>query len=214
MASAITVRRLDRRREADFLALHGAPGLDWCYCAAWAVPTWEGWGERSAGANRAVREAQFAAGRHDGYLMYDGERPIGWCQCAPVDWFPKLAAAVAWHRGPAGEVPPHAVGCCLLLPAYRGRGLAHALLAAVLADLEARGVRRVLAYPRVGRHADGEIWTGPEGVFQQAGFRGQATGGPSSGDRTVMVKELGGKRDKERGGERGRERGGEGGSGR
>ena len=51
------------------------------------------------------------------------------------------------------------------------KSLAHDLLAAVLDDLGARGVTRVEAFPRCGRHEDGDVWTGPEAIFERVGFR-------------------------------------------
>jgi GNAT superfamily N-acetyltransferase len=165
-ASAVEIKRLDPSCEDDFFRLHSQPPFDWCYCAAWAVPTWDGWGERTAAENRAVREQLFAGARYDGYLLYLAGEPIGWCQCAPLGWFPKLVEQK--QRLAADDV--FALSCFCLLPAYRKRGLAEQLLAAVLADLAARGVRRVEAYPRHGRHEDGEVWTGPEAIFTRAGF--------------------------------------------
>jgi GNAT superfamily N-acetyltransferase len=179
--AVVQVKRLAPALENDFYTLFAQPPFDWCCCAAWAVPTWEGWGERSAGANRAVREQRFREGRHDGYLLYVNSKPVGWCQCGPLTWLPKLADAMGCEVADAS----HAISCFAVLPEMRGRGLAHALVEAVLADLAARGVKRVLAFPRRGRHDDGEVWTGPEAVFERAGFRVI----DERGGRAVMLKE-------------------------
>ena len=88
----IRVERLDQARVPDFYSLHGVPPFEWCHCVAWTCPTWEGWGERTAGENRSLREEQFAAGRFDGYLLYLNGFVAGWCQCGPRDDWPKLAA--------------------------------------------------------------------------------------------------------------------------
>ncbi len=71
------------------------------------------------------------------------------------------------------NLPPgtYAVTCFCIQPERRRRGLARALLAAVLADLRRRGVRRLEAFPRPGQHEDGEVWTGPLGLYLAAGFR-------------------------------------------
>jgi GNAT superfamily N-acetyltransferase len=165
--SAIEVKPLDRSLTADFLTLHGAPPFEWCHCVAWEVPTWEGWGERTAAENRALRERLFASGRFDGYLLYADSRPIGWCQCGPRDGWPKLAHQFELPASP----DTYAVTCFCIKPEYRRRGLAHVFLAAVLDDLRRRGVTRVEAFPRPGDHEDGEVWTGPMGLFERAGFR-------------------------------------------
>ncbi|MBA2358573.1 MAG: GNAT family N-acetyltransferase [Actinobacteria bacterium] len=60
-----------------------------------------------------------------------------------------------------------AISCLLVAPAQRGRGVARAVLRAVLEDLRALGVRRVEAFPRLGTD---DPWTGPESLFRTAGF--------------------------------------------
>jgi GNAT superfamily N-acetyltransferase len=163
----ITVERLEAGRVPDFFALHGAPPFEWCCCVAWEVPTWEGWGERTAAANRALRERLFAAGRFDGYLLYAGGQVVGWCQCGPRDGWPKLVE----QYGLAASPGTYAVTCFCIRPEARRRGLARALLGGVVEDLGRRGVTRVEAFPRPGEHEDGEVWTGPLRLFLSAGFR-------------------------------------------
>lgn len=164
---AIEVKPLDQSTVADFFALHGTPPFAWCFCVAWEVPTWEGFPERTAEENRALRARLFAGGRFDGYLLYEAGRPVGWCQCGPRDGWPKLAGQFGLAPSPG----TYAVTCFCVRPERRRRGLARALLAAVLADLRRRGVGRVEAFPRPGQHEDGEVWTGPLGLFLRAGFR-------------------------------------------
>jgi len=164
---ATEVKRLDASLTGDFFDLHGKPPFECCHCVAWEVPVWEGWGERTAEENRTLRERLFAGGRFDGYLLYVDGRPAGWCQCGPRDGWPKLARQYALKPSPA----TYAVTCFCILPEFRRQGYAHALLGAVIADLRRRGVGRVEAFPRPGQHEDGEVWTGPMGLFVRSGFR-------------------------------------------
>jgi len=165
----ITVHALNKSRRADFYRLHNqANGCGWCYCAAWWVPTWEGWGERSGEANRVLRESLFDEGEYDGYLLYMDDAPAGWCQVGRRDRLVKLVRQF--------ELPPDervwAITCFLIAPGYRGRGLASILLREVLQDLRRKGVRRVEAYPKRGADLEAEdLWTGPERMWQAAGFR-------------------------------------------
>jgi GNAT superfamily N-acetyltransferase len=166
--AAIAVKRISPDLSEDFYRLHSAKnGADWCFCAAWSLPDWEGWGQRTAGQNRAVRETLLRADEPDGYLLYlDGEA-IGWCQCLRRDRLPKLRAAY----GLEPDETAWAVTCILLAPRLRGQGLGHALLGLVLDDLRRRGIRRVEAFPRRGTGLPPEdVWTGPEGLFTRAGF--------------------------------------------
>lgn len=162
------VHRFSPERFGDFLAVHSeANEAGWCFCSAWWVPTWEGWGERSAQDNRAVRDRLCEAGEYDGYLIYADGQPAGWCQVGPRDRLSKLRLQHGLDPSPE----TWAITCFLIPPRYRRRGLASRLLDGVLADLRSQGVRRVEAYPRRGESLEaGDLWTGPEAMFRRAGF--------------------------------------------
>ena len=118
---------LDAGRRADFYRLHGdCNGAGWCACAAWWVPAWDGWGDRTAAENHAVREALFARDEHDGLLAYAAGEPVGWCQLGPRDRLAKLTRQLGLEPDPGAW----AVTCFLVAPAWRGAGVARALLAA------------------------------------------------------------------------------------
>lgn len=162
------VRRLTPETVADFFRLHHqAHQAGWCYCTAWWVPTWDGWGDRSAEQNRALRQELFARGEHDGYLLYAEGQPAAWCQVGRRDRLEKLRA----KYGLAPDPRAWAITCFLTAPGQRRRGHARHLLGEVLRDLRARGALRVEAFPRRGADLEpGDLWTGPESLFVQAGF--------------------------------------------
>jgi len=164
------VRRLTPELDAAMLAFlgDGADGRGHCFCAAWWVPTWEEWKRRTPAENRATREDLLRRGERDGYLLLDAGRPVGWCQVGPRDRLAKLVA----QYGLAPDPDAWAVTCVEVAPSHRGRGAAARLLKGVLADLRARGVRRVQGFPRPGAALEPvQAWTGPEGLFRSAGFR-------------------------------------------
>jgi GNAT superfamily N-acetyltransferase len=154
---------------ADFHRVHHDDhDCGWCSCVAWWVPTWDGWGDRTAEENRALRESLFDRGEYDGYLLYADGEPIGWCQVGPRDRLEKLVAQFGLPADPA----VWAITCFQIVPAHRGRGRAAALLDGVLLDLQRRGIAAVQAYPRSGERLDPEdAWTGPESLFTSRGFR-------------------------------------------
>ena len=164
----IEVLPLEKKILADFFRVHSAANdADWCYCAAWWVPTWEGWGERAASENRSARETLFHQGTYDGYLLYMDGSPAGWCQCGPRDRLVKLIHQFDLDPDPG----VWAITCFLIAPPYSGQGIARRLLEPVLQDLKSRGVQRVQAFPRRGPGLSaGEVWTGPERLFQGADF--------------------------------------------
>lgn len=154
---------------ADFYRLHSAEHqAGWCFCAAWWVPTWQGWGERSADENREVRQALSARGVFDGYLLYHSSEPVGWCQVGPRDRLEKLVRQL--NLTP--DASTWAITCFLIAPAYRRQGLAKQLLDGVLDELRSRRVSRVEAYPkRLAEPEAEDLWNGPESLFLQAGFQ-------------------------------------------
>jgi len=164
----LTVLRVDASRRADFFDLHSEKnGEGWCCCVAWWVPTWDGWGDRTREENRAFRESLFDRGEYDGYLLYRGAEPIGWCQAGPRDRLAKLAAQYGLDPDPGA----FAITCFVIAPPWRRKGMARILLSKVAEDLARRGARRIEAFPRRGASAEGEMWTGPEALYHAEGFR-------------------------------------------
>jgi len=164
----LKVIRLDADRQADFYRVHNKEhGHGWCFCVAWWVLSWNGWEERTSDENRLMREQLFDVGQYDGYLMYDGDTPIGWCQVGPRDQLHKL---VIDYRLPVDH-DAWAITCFFIIPKYREIGLGYYMLTEILKDLEKQGVKYVQAFPRRGKKISPEdMWTGPEGYFIKAGF--------------------------------------------
>ena len=163
--SGIVVTRFAPEHVPDFRALHSLPGR--CFCVAWWVETWDGWGQRTAAENRSLRERLIENGTFDGYLAYDDDAPVGWCQVLPRDRLVKIRRQ--FHLEP--DDGTWAIGCFLVHPEHRRRGVARRLLAEVLDDLPRRGVRRVEAYPkRVAGGDAGDLWNGPEALLRANGF--------------------------------------------
>lgn len=166
---SLRVEPLEPGRVDDFHRVHCPEcGEGWCCCVAWWVPTWQGWSERTAEENRALRQALFEQGHHDGFLLYEHARPVAWCQCGPRDRLGKLVQSYELAPDPG----MWAFTCFVVASEARGRGCARALLLGALEHLRSRGVRRVQAFPRraEGRLDPGEVWTGPEPLYVSAGF--------------------------------------------
>lgn len=166
--SDFQVLRLAPSRREDFYRLHSPEnGCGHCLCVAWWVPSWEGWGERSAATNRALRDRLFDAGEYDGYLAYRRGQPVGWAQVGARDRLEKLVGEYDLSPEPA----TWAITCLLLHPEIRRGGLARRMVEAIITDLAHRGATAVEAFPRRGENLpDEEVWTGPEHLFAGLGF--------------------------------------------
>ena len=180
----LEVKRLSNDRKPDFYRVHSDSSCGgWCFCAAWYVTGWEGFGDRTADQNRQVREDLFAKGIFDGYLVYMGGNPVGWCQVAPRDKLPKLTTQFSLEPDPA----IWAITCMALVPTLQGKGLSHEIIRLILSDLRIHGVKKVQAFPKNAENLSKEsIWTGPLSVFLKNGFKILKT----EGHRPVMELEL------------------------
>jgi GNAT superfamily N-acetyltransferase len=180
----LVVEPLSLDRLGDFRALHSDEnGAGWCRCVAWWVPTWDGWGERTASENAELRERLCADGELDGLLAYDGAGTVGWCQIGQRDRLTKLVEQLGLDPDPG----VWAVTCFLVAPRVRRQGVAAALLQGAIGAARAAGASRLEGYPRRGAEGPGEQWTGPAELFLSAGFTLLRDGTP----RSVVSLDLG-----------------------
>lgn len=167
MSPTVTIHRLSSGNEAEFARVHcDATGNGWCQWVAWWVPSWDGWGERTAEQNLLLRQKLFADGVHDGYLVYAGDALAGWVQAWRRDAFAKLAT----QFGVAPDEDSWMIGCVLILPGFREKGVARDALALIVDDLRLRGAKTIDAFPKRGARDAGELWNGAESTYARLGF--------------------------------------------
>ncbi|MBX3263550.1 MAG: GNAT family N-acetyltransferase [Labilithrix sp.] len=151
-----------------------------CFCRYWHfVGTKNDWLDRCANQpeeNAAELEAAVRAGSAEarGLVAVDDDGAIvGWMKLTPRDAVPKLRALPVYRSLDLGDGgTTFSVGCFLVRPDARGKGVARALLAAAPRFAREWGARALEAYPRRSSeplHAE-EAWQGPERVFVDAGF--------------------------------------------
>ncbi len=105
-----------------------------------------------------------------------GADVVGWLKVAPAAAMKKAYDRKLYRALPcfAGErAGVFLVGCALVHPEHRRRGLATALVAgAVRLAPQLWGARALEALPRRPREAvsDEELWTGPMGAYAASGF--------------------------------------------
>ena len=67
---------------------------------------------------------------------------------------------------------PLGISCFFVLPEHRRKTVATRLLRHALAELKAKGVKRVEAYPRRGEAlCPDDLWNGPEPMLVREGFK-------------------------------------------
>jgi GNAT superfamily N-acetyltransferase len=146
-----------------------------CYCRYWHF---EGdknaWLERCAFSPEASREEMRASlDVPQGLVAVEEDLVLGWMKLVPRASVPKLRNQSVYRAldlGPDEGV--YSVGCFLIHPEHRLRGVARALLAAAPEHVRALGGRAIEAYPRRWPEPlrDDEAWLGPLSLFEELGF--------------------------------------------
>jgi GNAT superfamily N-acetyltransferase len=161
--SRLDLQPLTPARAADLEALLAASGEDPCACRCTA---YHGAGGERPEAARTCRERIGRESPPDGYLLYEDGGAVAWAQCAP--W---RSCAALRARAPQ-EPDAWALTCVVVAPDRRGRGLAHALVRAVVARLREEGAGRLYAFAhRLGPTYSSPLPELPESVCAAAGLR-------------------------------------------
>jgi GNAT superfamily N-acetyltransferase len=157
-------------RWPDVVTLLGGGAERGCWCQAWR-------GTRKADGlgddNRARLEAQVRAGPFaPGVIAYLGDEPVGWCGLGPRAAMPRLVGS---RTIPAvDDTPAWSIGCFVVRPGFRRRGVARALLRGAVAYARSQGAPVVEAYPidPAGARVSGAFgFVGFLSTFEAAGFR-------------------------------------------
>ncbi|MEA4938461.1 MAG: GNAT family N-acetyltransferase [Christensenella sp.] len=140
-----------------------------CFCRYYQTTcSFEEWRNRSLETNRSEALQEIKTGNMRGYLAFDGETCVGWCNANDIVNFPRIYPDVEpFCRG------KH-VGCtiCFLIhPLHRGKGLAREMLARAIADFRAAGFDAMLALPVETADAGQRRYRGTLHMYQQAGYR-------------------------------------------
>lgn len=174
----IRVTKLDAADGEAWAKLFGACSSA-CFCRYWHF---EGnkneWLDRcahDADANRREQLLHVLAGNPcaRGLIAWQGDLAVGWMKLTPRAALGKLTRLPVYRGLDAGaDEGVFGIGCLLVLPDQRRRGVARALVLAADAHVRAWGGVAIEAYPR---HAEGplhdeEAWMGPEGIFREAGY--------------------------------------------
>jgi GNAT superfamily N-acetyltransferase len=178
-APAFAVRPVQPEDARALSALFERAGVA-CHCRYWHFAgTTNDWLARIAHApdeNRREMEHALASGSDEmrGLVAFAGGQIVGWLKLTPASAVPKLYDQRLYRGLPcltgdrAGVLT---VGCLLVDPGWRRRGVARALIAATVARARATGARAVEAFPRrADGVSDAELFTGPYAAFLEAGF--------------------------------------------
>ena len=140
-----------------------------CFCRFYQTTcSFEEWRGRSLETNRVEALREIANGTMRGYLAFDQETCVGWCNANDVVRFLRIYPDVeSFCRGKR-------VGCtiCFLIhPLHRGNGLARAMLARAVSDHRAAGFDAMIALPVETADAGQRRYRGTLHMYLEAGYR-------------------------------------------
>jgi len=102
-----------------------------------------------------------------GYLAFDGDISIGWCNAGEMDsyisWIPEAA-----RQNTCGKTM--SIVCFAIAPEYRGMGIAAALLERVCVDAKTGGFAAVEGYAKMQKDRVYYDYNGPIRLYEKAGF--------------------------------------------
>jgi GNAT superfamily N-acetyltransferase len=153
----------------DVNELLGSSGEAGCWCQSWRGLDAK---RLSGGMSRSeLLLEQMRRQPPPGFLAYEGGVPVGWVGVGVRTELPRLMNS---RTIPLVDTQPvWAIGCFQIRPGYRRRGIATALLEAVIEEARKAGAPGVEAYPidPVGRRVDvGLAYVGIASMFDAAGF--------------------------------------------
>ena len=106
-------------------------------------------------------------GRIQGYLAYDGELSVGWCNAADIESYAGFVPEFA-RKNTCGKTI--SIVCFEIAPEYRGMGIASALIERVCRDAKSKGYAAVEGYPKLSDQRNDFDYQGPLQLYQKAGF--------------------------------------------
>ncbi len=102
-----------------------------------------------------------------GYLAYDGELSIGWCNAADMESYAGFVPETAREHACGKTV---SIVCFEIAPEYRGMGIASAFIDKVCSDAKTSGYVAVEGYAKISEKRNDFDFQGPVRLFQKAGF--------------------------------------------
>ena len=102
-----------------------------------------------------------------GYLAFDGDLSIGWCNAADIESYSGFVPAFAKENICGKTI---SIVCFEIAPEYRGIGIASAFIERVCNDAKEKGYMAVEGYAKFSEKRDNFDFQGPMQLYKKAGF--------------------------------------------
>ena len=102
-----------------------------------------------------------------GYLAYDGDLSVSWCNAADIESYAGFVPDFA-RKNTCGKTI--SIVCFEIAPEYRGKGIASAFIDRVCSDAKTKGYAAVEGYAKLSDERNDFDYQGPVRLYQKAGF--------------------------------------------
>lgn len=102
-----------------------------------------------------------------GYLAFDGDISVGWCNAADIESYSGFVPQFAKENTCGKTV---SIVCFEIAPEYRGMGIASAFIERVCQDAKEKGYVAVEGYAKLSESRDEYAFQGPVRLYEKAGF--------------------------------------------
>jgi ribosomal protein S18 acetylase RimI-like enzyme len=175
MSMNLIVLPLTPERLPDIETLFNASGCSvargcWCMYYRRTGATAPAPGSAAAQANRDAFRALVDGEQPPGLIGYRDGVPVGWISLGPREDYAKLKRSPVMR--PVDEKAVWSIVCFVVPSAYRGQGVARALLDGAISYAKTRGAVLLEAYPvdKQERAAANSMWFGAKSMYDKAGF--------------------------------------------
>ena len=170
--SGVVVVPATPERWSDVVTLLGGSADRGCWCQSWrgsSSPIGRGEPDRNRRLLRSqVDDETFAPG----VVAYADGQPVGWCGLGPREAMPRLSGSRTIPR--VDDRPVWSIGCFVVRPGHRRRGVTRSLLAGAVAYARSCGATCIEGYPidpHGTRVSTAFGYVGFASTFEAAGFR-------------------------------------------
>ncbi len=156
-----------------------------CYCLESHLgdendAIWDNRQARREKAGQLIRQ-----GIMQGYLVYDNDKIIGWCNAGDKKSYAPVIGSGEHETEDLSRSRVKVIYCLEIAPAYRGMGISHRIVERVCEDAKNDGFDYVEAYPFLDRNFEYQ-YHGPVHLYESHGFERLA----DKSDFCIMSKRL------------------------
>ena len=146
--------------------------VEWsaCYCLESHLCKEENERLKAKEERRQKAKELIESGIMSGYLVYEGDHVVGWCNAGEKDRYAPLCGNKEYMAEDGADGRIMAVYCIDIAPGYRGKGIAHLLLTRIIDDARKEGCSCVKGYPFSDRTLEYQFH-GPIRLYEAHGFR-------------------------------------------